>query len=494
MSVSSFQVRQFYERLNNIFQGSTALAYRHYNERYSYAELYAYICRFNSVLADFQQKRVAVFAHKKIENYAAIFSIFLSNNTWIPFNPEIPDARNLKILSSCSPDLIFFDDYIPTSIKSYCLNNDIDCISFDDVASAEPTEINVQDFNKYQIAYIMFTSGSTGTPKGVPMTHENYINFVNNVMDVLPLNKRHVFSDFHDFSFDISIFSLFSCVLSESAFSPILEQQDKVIPIDHIVKNEITVWSSVPSVINRIKTFRPDHKIDTPIEIMFLSGEPFKLDVLKYCFDNMQLSNVYNFYGLTETGVENFYHQCEYSNIEKYKDYGMVPIGKPLPGNYVRITEDGELLLSGCQITPGYLGGSQFDKFSVIDNVRWYHSGDIVEPFEGVYFCKGRMDSQVKLSGYRVELMDIEAHISQIPDVDQVVCFVDDSRGSTLIAALKVKAAIDFSEIQHQLKKKLPAYMIPKKHFELQEFPVNVNGKTDRNEIRRIYLQGNSSV
>ena len=128
--------------------------------------------------------------------------------------------------------------------------------------------------------------------------------------------------------------------------------------------------------------------------------------------DKLRVPEVYNFYGLTETGVENFHHRCRRSDVESYADVGYVPIGLPLPNNDIRIGEGDELWLSGCQTTPGYLGGVGADKFTELDGKRWYLTGDKVVNFKELWFCKGRLDSQVKVSGHRIELMDVEAHLA----------------------------------------------------------------------------------
>ena len=105
-----------------------------------------------------------------------------------------------------------------------------------------------------------------------------------------------------------------------------------------------------------------------------------------------------------------------------------------------------------------------------------------------MYFCKGRLDSQVKISGFRVELMDIEAHIAKQENVEQVVCFVKDHKGiKLLVAAIKPDGRFDFRELQTRLKKELPSYMIPKEHLLLESFPLNNNGKVDRKRICQQY-------
>jgi D-alanine--poly(phosphoribitol) ligase subunit 1 len=481
-------VNNFYLKLLETIKSSDAIVYRYYNEKYTYRELYSQMLMINSVLYPFRNRQVVTYTSKGVSAYAAIFSVFLSNNVWVPISSDNPDKRNMDILKQVAPSLVLHDGTLPDNLLEYFTNKNVEIFSFDELfLKGEKKEFDAEGFNKDDTAYIMFTSGSTGTPKGVPMTHENYINFIHNAMEILPFNKKEVFSDYHDFCFDISIFYLFCCILTESAFAPVLKPEEKIIPLDNIIENRVTVWSSVPSVIFRLMTFNRGKIVETPLRIMFLCGEPFRLDVLEYCLNKMGVKNVYNFYGLTETGVENFYHKCHQNDLEEYQDIGFVPIGKPLKGNQIHITKENELLISGCQVTPGYIGGISPDKFEIIGGIRWFHTGDIVIEHKGVYFCKGRMDSQVKLSGYRVELMDIEAHIRRLEGIEEAVCFIKKAEErETLVAAIKVKDKIELNTIQMQLRKHLPNYMIPKEIFCLDNIPLNKNGKIDRKRVQEM--------
>ncbi len=486
--IADSKVNEFYQKLKNIFATSGNIAYRYYEEQYSYQEMYEKMLRFNNVLSDHKNATVVLFAEKSFLTYSAIFSILLSGNTWVPLSTNLPVVRNKEIASQLHVDLVLHDGTLPIDLEEFFKKTAVDTLSYQDIPRKTDVEFKEGKFKKDEIAYIMFTSGSTGIPKGVPMTHENYINFVYNIMEILPFQKNEVFSDFHEFAFDISIFYLFTCPLCEGAFAPILDEKDKIIPINHIIKNEITVWSSVPSIINRIKTFRPKEKITTQIHIMFLCGEPMKLEILRYCYDNLMLQNVYNFYGLTETGVENFFHRCNPGDLDDFINYGVIPIGKSLPGNEVKVTDERELVIGGCQVTPGYLGGRHPEMFKVENGIRWFYTGDIVDIHDGLYFCKGRLDSQVKIAGLRVELMDIEAHLNKLNSIDESVCFLaDKGERKLLIAAVKTNGNVDFNVVKAKLQKELPPHMIPADYVKMETFPLNNNGKTDRKRIQSDY-------
>jgi D-alanine--poly(phosphoribitol) ligase subunit 1 len=491
LASDSVDIEGFYTDFHEVLRTSDGIAYRHYKERHSYAELFEGMQRINSVLVTRRNQQIVTYVDKTFSAYCAIYGVVLSGNTWIPLNTDMPDARLKEILAQTDPSLVLFNTSISDGVRAYLSEENIECL---DIRSAirelDRVDFPGFDFDKNEIAYIMFTSGSTGTPKGVPMTHENYLNFIGNCQQILEFEKHDVFADYHEFAFDISIFYLFCCPMVEGAIAPVRNEQDRLLPLSFIQENGVTVWASVPSAIALLQTFRPDEVVDSDVRIMFLCGEPFSLGILKYCIANMKVAHVYNFYGLTETGVENFWHKCRANDVETYEKYGFVPIGLPLDGNRVRVSEDKALHLSGCQITPGYLGGIGEERFETLDGVRWFNTGDIVEEHEGVYFCKGRVDSQVKVKGYRIELMDIEVHLRRYEGVEDAVCFVKE-RGSknVLVGVIKPRRGflVDLQGLRRFLAEHLPAYMGLSRVNVLEDFPVNRNGKIDRARIKEMF-------
>ncbi|HOW43066.1 MAG TPA: AMP-binding protein [Candidatus Omnitrophota bacterium] len=484
----------FYQRLHACISASHSPAYRYFEQEYSYAQMYAVMKKINAHLNGCTQKKIVIYGDKEFEVYAAIYSVILSNNIWVPITPGYPWPRLQGMMELLEPDMVLYNTPLPEEFRAYAESHSVALKNINEMAAGEAeAPFTKFDFRKNDSAYIMFTSGSTGVPKGVPMTHENYINFIDNALKIIPFRKGEVFSDYHDFAFDISIFYLFCAPLTGSALSPIKKDEERIFPVAHFQKNKVTVWSSVPSVIARIQKLRPAEVIQNDFHISFICGEPFRLDVLRYCLENLRCEKVYNFYGLTETGVENFYHECSPADLARFDEKGFVPIGQPLLGNEIRLNADGELLISGCQLTPMYLAGREAHRFEVIDGTRWYHTGDIVEKYKGEYFCKGRVDSQVKLSGYRIELMDIEVQVRHFPGVKEAVCLVDDSQSAKLLVCVCEKAAdavIESKAIKAALAKHLPEYMVPKKFFFVQDMPRNTNGKLDRKRIREMYFQG----
>ena len=479
-------MKLFYQKLHDVFKFSQANFYISKEEIYSYSECYRVMGKINSVLCNYKNKTVALNASKGFRTYCTIYAILLSGNIWVPFASDQPEERNLEMYRQAKPDIILFDEELSLGVKSFANEYQIETFDLHQLEMKEEfADFNLEDFPKDALAYIMFTSGSTGTPKGVPVTHGNYINFIENVLKILPFKKGEVFSDYHDLTFDICIFYLFCAPLTESALAPITSPEEKFFPLKHASENGVTVWSSVPSLVSQIRSIRPKEVFENSLKIMFICGEPFELDLLRYCHENLRADHIYNFYGLTETGVENFYHPCSIKDLNRFKDKGWVPIGKPMNENYVTISDQKELLLSGPQVTPGYLENVELDRFEYVDGIRWFRTGDIVEKFEEVFFCKGRLDTQVKIQGYRVELMDIETHLSRYKGIQAVVCFVSQVEGRTCLTAVLEGANLNFNKIKSYLKKRIPSYMIPQRFLASETLPKNSNGKLDRRAVAK---------
>lgn len=485
-------IDDFYQRLNRTVSTSTRPAYVHGDVRVGYPQFAAMARRLNSALTAYRGRPVVTLGGKSVETYAAILAILLSGNIWVPCNPGAPVRRNQEILDSLKPAAIVADDSLPDALAAYAEAAGIDVLRQPTLASAgAETEFEPVGFDPDATAMIYFTSGSTGEPKGVQVTHRNYITVINNIMALLPWKTGDVFADYHELSFVISIPVLFPCWLNEGAIAPALDAAEAFLPIDNLIDNEVSVLITVPSTVARIRRMRPNGIDGFGLNILINCGEPLHLDILRYSLTLAGTGSVFNFYGSTEVAPWTFFHRCEADDGERFAELGYAPIGTVLPHNDIRLSEEtGELLVAGPQVTPGYLHGRDAHKFEEIDGRRWYHTGDKVIRHGDVYVCKGRLDSQVKIGGYRVELMDTEAHLRSLDGVEGAICFTDgDDASRFIVAALHASREVTLAEVRRHLGERLPAYMIPRKVFTLRDVPTNKNGKLDRLAIRDAYFR-----
>ena len=485
-------IQEFYEELSTKIKKSQRLAYRHYSDRRSYAELYDSMRRLNSLFSGRKGHRIAVYAEKSFNNYASIFSIVLSNNIWVSLNPNTPHNRNYEILFLVKPEVLLTDCPLPDDLLAAAKLIGTEILSFEEVMNAPAgPDFKISRFRKTDLAMIYFTSGSTGKPKGVPLTHENYIFNVRNILRIVNLEYGQVFADYHDLGFSISIPILFPCVLRESTLAPAIQKKDIMLPIRNLEENDVNVVITVPSTMARIRKMRHAGLQGHQIKTLMLCGEPLHLDLLSYIYEKLEIAEVYDFYGSTETASWVFYHKCSASDLYQFEAFSVVPIGKPITKNSALLRDDGELWLSGPQITPGYLGESSGDQFVKRRGKRWFKTGDKIIIHDGFYLCKGRLDAQVKIGGYRIELMDIEAHLRSIEDVDHAICLIDgEGFKKSIVAVVQANREIDLTEIRNHLRDWLPAHMIPRKSITVKELPINKSGKLDRIAVRENYKNG----
>ena len=470
--------REFYRRISS----SKSDCYVHYDERISYKKMHNIMLKMNSILNKYSRAKVGIYARKNFLNYTAISATILSNNIWIPFNPDIPDARNLEMMNVAKPALILVEQRLPEAIANFADRNGIKVEVLENMASTvDEIDFDPTAMKADEIAMIYFTSGSTGSPKGVPLTHENYIVNVLNILKILSLRKGEGFADYHDLAFVISVPILFPCFMTESAIAPAKSRQDIMFPIKNLMNNKVSVLITVPSTLARIRQMQSQEISNCCIGTLIMCGEPFHLDLLEYALEKVRPKAIFNFYGSTEVGPWTFYQRCNAGDVERFSKYGMVPIGVPIEGNQIEITNEGELCVAGAQITPGYLDGVNADRFYEKNGRRWFLTGDKVVYDGGFYICKGRLDSQVKVSGYRIELSDIEAHLRSITGVEAAICFVSGEEPTKMIVSvLHSEEKITLSAVRKHLRSRLPAYMLPRKIVLLKKMPLNKSGKIDR--------------
>ena len=132
-------------------------------------------------------------------------------------------------------------------------------------------------------------------------------------------------------------------------------------------------------------------------------------------------------------------------------------------------------------MTPGYIGIADDDRFIQLEEKRWYRTGDRLVRDGSVYICKGRLDSQVKIAGNRVELLEVEAQIRKMDEVEMGLCFVSgDANEKLIVAVLITRRKYDIADVRGYLKELLPTYMLPRIVHCLDDPPLNKSGKVDR--------------
>ena len=328
---------------------------------------------------------VAIIGNKSITAYAAIHSILNAGKAYLPVNPVEPFQRADQMLRNAGADqIVVAPDGANLARKLLKNNRQIGTIyiieSDSELEKLEndfpervlfgphPPDTSQQDLpplpKPSDPAYLIHTSGSTGEPKAVEISHTNLAAYVHNLTEKFPIHPEDRVSQAPDLNFDLSVHDLFitwcrgACLVS-------ISEADRFAPGKLISDTQISVWTSVPSVIRFMRKLRMLEKNSYPsIRLTFFCGEPLDFDDAREWITAAPSSRLINLYGPTETTVAIAWYEVKLLLAPSMQ--GVVPIGRPFrdqralvidsEGKSTDINESGELYLSGTQVSPGYRG------------------------------------------------------------------------------------------------------------------------------------------
>ncbi len=432
-----------------------------------------------------------------------ILAILKAGGAYVPIEPSLPDARIEYIVDEAELSVVVTDERNESRINRICDSQTVSIEHYRIIASDyADTKLPHSEAcaTVGDVCYTLFTSGTTGRPKGVVTEHRNAVHFVgafNEVCGTTP--KDRVFQGFA-LGFDGSVEEIWMA-FSNGAVLVCGNPETPRFGADLgqlLNDREITFFSTVPTLLSTLTEDLPE------LRQLVVSGEACHPDLVdRWARPGRTMLNVY---GPTEATVN-----TTASFLERGK---AVTIGRPLPGYDLYILDDelrpvengekGELYIGGPGISRGYLKQPEQTACAYIDwipthtrtlgypseikKLRLYKTGDLVcwnEDRELEFF--GRIDSQVKLRGFRVELSEIEAVILEHKDVSAATVRVCDNHGIEALAAYillaDVEKSLDRSQILETMRDRLPIYMIPNFLDVMEEFPRLASGKVDRKRL-----------
>jgi len=492
-------------------------------ESYTYGELLARILRVADWLASGHEgipKRVGIFGSRSAEACIGILASAWVGAAYVPISLKQPELAVAGLLKRSGLSVLIADrtgsqmltnrvlEVAPAKILTIPANDTVatakEIFCFDDLPSGKEARHPVVA-GPDTIAYILYTSGSTGVPKGV-MLPSRAVHHLLNVMeaDYLLTREDHM-AETTDISFDLSVYNMFATWRAGASLHVIPPAQ-AMAPAKFVQEHKITTWLSVPSIaafMSRMGLLKP--AAFPSLRYTFFCGEPLLTSVAKAWRIAAPNSVVVNMYGPTEAAV-----MCigqEYGcNSVPTRD--CVAIGSPFAGMQAAIAkngselastdEHGELLLAGPQLAAGYLDDPEktASRFVTIDGNRWYRTGDLAYcDKDGLFHYLGRIDNQVKILGYRVELEEIECHLRNGSGCSEVaaVAWPIQSGSASGVIGFVVNCKVPEEEIKAVLQERLPSYMVPGRVYSLSKLPLNNNGKVDRRELLSMLERGTVS-
>lgn len=445
---------------------------------------------------------VIVFGGQNFEMVATFLGAVKAGHAYIPVEQHSDPARIKQIEAVATP----------AAVLSWAGEAAID-VNMPVFAEAQLTEVIANGAIDYDASqsvqgnenfYIIFTSGTTGLPKGVQISESNLQSFVDwanpafNVAD----NSRVLIQA--PYSFDLSVMDLFpglcsgaTLVVLEKAVTDNFKTLFQVLPT-----LKVNEWVSTPSfaeICLLSPTFDSEHFPE--LKQFVFCGEELTHQTATKLSERFGDAQIFNTYGPTEATVA-------ITSIEitaaLLATYDRLPIGYPKPDTQTVVVDEqnnpvtpgqpGELLISGPSVSKGYLNNPEktaaafFEK----DGHRFYHSGDLVTQNEdGLLFYKGRTDFQVKMHGYRIELEEIDHHLSQLTAVHQACTVPRYNKAHQVTQLIAYVVPANGQETGNELTKTLKAelaentmdYMIPQRFVYQEKLPLSVNGKIDRKAL-----------
>lgn len=440
------------------------------------------------------QKGVGLITYSHPDTYATILALWLEGKYYVPLLPTAPTNRNNAVIEDSAVRVVMSPSFYKGELVA-------PVVRVDEIESSDSLlGFNDESFDMDQLAYVLFTSGSTGRPKGVEISFSNINAFTQSIIslgrEIYPTDRC---LQMFELTFDMSVDSFVMPFMAGASIYLIPNDAVKsTYVLDLLEEYHLTVLTLVPSVIVYMRTFFKDI-LEPQVRLCTFAGEGLPADLTvewQRCIPN---ARVYNFYGPTECTIYCSYYLLNPNSPLKYN--GMLSIGQPMPGckcdvfsedgSIVTNGEKGELCLAGPQLTRGYWNNPEKNELSFFtyEGERYYHSGDLCFKDENanIYHC-GRIDYQVKIQGFRVELSEIEYYAREAIDNKYSCVCVPYQEQSVLQIGLAIESPVlQTEEIINHIKKSLPPYETPNKIIYMEAFPYNTSGKIDRKQIIKAF-------
>ena len=424
---------------------------------------------------------VAIYAKRDINTIINIMAVLKTGAAYVPIEPEYPDERREYIYSNSNCKMLLEPSFY----------NDNNIEKYSEICNG------IYD-NKDDVAYVIYTSGSTGKPKGVVITHKSAVNTIVDINNKFNVTSNDKIIGLSSMGFDLSVYDIFGALTSGATLVMVKNHRDVMKLINIIKKEKITLWNSVPAIIDMVMSNSSEEFIDYDLKNVLLSGDWIPMNLPEKIKKHFKNVNVISLGGATEASIWSIYYPVK----EVKEEWKSIPYGYPLGNQKFYVLDhrmevcpvgvEGELYIGGQGVAKGYMNDEEKTKNAFINHPKLgyiYKTGDYGKLHEAGYIeFLGRKDCQVKIRGYRIELGEIEKQILEFKNIKNAVVVDNaDDKGNKYIAAYVISdSKIEIDSLKEFLSQTLPNYMIPKGIIEIDEIPLTSNGKVNKRLLPEI--------
>jgi len=460
------------------------IAVRTRSAQTSYRELVALVRKFAACFSIVESPKVLVAYEQGSYAYAAMLGTMLAGGFYVPVNVSAPREKLFAICKSFDPDIIAGDDSMLALLRS--ASPEAIQVGFSDIDSIEPMK---GCGSRNAVAYVIFTSGSTGQPKGVVISHVALSHYIDWVIASEIFSRADCVSQYSNIAFDLSVLEIFGALCRGATLVPFTSRSERLMPAETVRSSRITVWVSVPSVIGlMVGAKQLTIENVATVRRFFFCGEPLLETHVKGIFTVCPQAEIWNAYGPTETTVS---LTCLKLTANTYASAvgTSVALGSAIPGMELHLiggdnANSGEIAIVGPQLAIGYWDDAEqtakaFRGLDISGTCRRaYFSGDWARMTNGHLFFESRVDHQVKIHGFRIELNEVASAIRAL-GWEEVVVLKLNGELAAIIEDKTGTGGPNPSELHARLCDKLDRYAIPSQFITVQAFPRNDNDKID---------------
>lgn len=440
---------------------------------------------------------VGIYLGRSPRSILALLAILKAGGAYLPLDPALPDAAIATRLQSAQAAWVITEQALVESLPTLDSGTKPICLDMDWEVIAQEAERNPAcEVTPENLMYVLFTSGTTGQPKGVTVEHRQLHSYLCGILERLDLPAGSSFATVSTLAADLGNTAIFPALCTGGCLYLIAQERlsDPVAIGTYIQQHGIDCLKIVPSHLQALlNTAHPARLLP---QCLVLGGEALSWEFVAHLQALKPDCRILNHYGPTEATVGVLTYTVPAQPAKAPGE--TVPLGYPLAHTQVYVLDEhqqpvpkglpGELYIGGATVARGYLHQSELTTerfiphpFSSQVSQRLYKTGDRVRYLpDGSLLFLGRLDRQVKVRGYRVELAEIESVLLQQGKIRQALVLVrEDHPGLIAYIVPDLPQPLNERELKLKLRQRLPEYMVPTTFVLLKALPLTANGKVD---------------